>query len=342
MSAARPALRSASDLPLPATGRLAAGAGGGPAAAVRVRVPATSANLGPAFDCAGLALTCHDVLEFTPAGTGLAVEVSGIGAGELPADESHLVVRAFRAACDELGWAPPGLRVSAHNGIPQGRGMGSSAAAVVAGVVGAWALCPDVGEVDRDAVLRLTTELEGHPDNVAPCLLGGATLSWMTPQGARATRLEVDPSVAPVVLVPPGTLSTHVARGLLPDVVPHGDAAHAAGRAALLVQALTREPSLLLDATEDRLHQRQRGAAMPESLALVDRLREQGLPAVVSGAGPSVLVLAVAPAGSSSVPAEADLQAVRRAAPPGWTVLPLDVDADGARVGHGNSQVSSR
>jgi homoserine kinase len=301
--------------------------------AVRVRVPATSANLGPAFDCAGLALTRHDVLEFAETGSGLVVEVSGVGAGELPTDESHLVIRAFRAACTELGWSPAGLRVVAENTIPQGRGMGSSAAAVVAGVVAAWALCPDVEAVDPDAVLRLTTELEGHPDNVAACLLGGATLSWMTPEGARAARLDVAPSVLPVVLVPDGTLSTHVARGLLPATVPHADAAHAAGRAALLVHALTRQPELLLDATEDRLHQQQRAAAMPGSLALVDRLRERGLAAVVSGAGPSLLVLT---AGT------ADLGTVRDEAPSGWTVLPLDVDHGGARVLEGNPQVSSR
>jgi homoserine kinase len=304
--------------------------------AVRVQVPATSANLGPAFDCAGLALTRHDVLEFAVTGSGLAVEVAGVGAGELPTDESHLVVRAFRAACAELGWSPPGLRVVAENSIPQGRGMGSSAAAVVAGVVGAWALCPEVGTIDTDAVLRLTTELEGHPDNVAACLLGGATLSWMTPDGARAARVEVEHSVAPVVLVPGGTLSTHVARGLLPDAVPHADAAHAAGRAALLVHALSRDPGLLLDATEDRLHQRQRTAAMPESLALVDRLRERGLPAVVSGAGPSVLVLA------RTTSAEEDLRTIGELTPSAWTVLPLDVDVAGARVLHENPQVSSR
>jgi homoserine kinase len=217
--------------------------------AARVRVPATSANLGPAFDCAGLALTCHDVLEFTVTDGGLAVEVGGVGAGELPTDESHMVVRAFRAACSELGWSPPGLRLIAANEIPQGRGMGSSAAAVVAGVFGAWALCPDVEAIDLDAVLRLTTELEGHPDNVAACLLGGATLSWTTDTGARADRLEVAEEIAPVVLVPGSTLSTHVARGLLPDVVPHADAAFNAGRSALLVHALTREPRRLLEAT---------------------------------------------------------------------------------------------
>jgi homoserine kinase len=298
---------------------------------VRIRVPATSANLGPAFDCAGLALSCHDVVEFDVAADGLEVVVSGEGVHSLPSGEEHLVVRAFRAACAELGWSPPGLRLVAANEIPQGRGMGSSAAAVVAGVLGAWALCPEVATIDRDAVLRLTTELEGHTHNVAACLLGGATLSWTTEAGARAERLDVAEELAPVVLVPGGTLSTHVARGLLPDVVPHADAAFNAGRSALLVHALTRRPELLLEATQDRLHQRQRAAAMPESLALVDRLRERGHAAVVSGAGPSVLVLA----GRGAVPGVIDLT------PEGWRALPLDVDVRGACVLSERSEISS-
>jgi homoserine kinase len=295
-------------------------------------VPATSANLGPAFDCAGLALSRYDVLEFAVLPSGLDLSVSGVGAGELPTDESHLVVRAFRAACDQLGWTPPGLRLVADNRIPQGRGMGSSAAAVVAGVVGAWALCPDVDQIDEDAVLRLTTELEGHPDNVAPCLLGGATLSWTTADGADAVRLDVHPDIRPVVLVPAETLSTHVARGLLPDVVPHADAAFNAARSALLVHALTRDPAMLLEATDDRLHQRQRAAAMPQSIGLIDALRVRGLAAVVSGAGPSVLVLTAGP----------DDGALADLTPPGWSTLPLEVDAAGAEVLVETPEVSSR
>jgi homoserine kinase len=301
-----------------------------------VRVPATSANLGPAFDCAGLALARHDVLDFAVVPDGLTVEIDGVGAGELPTDESHLVVRAFRAACAELGWTPPGLHVSARNAIPQGRGMGSSAAAVVAGVLAAWSLCPDVDAVDGNAVLRLTTELEGHPDNVAACLLGGLTLSWMGERGVGADSLPVHGDVRPVVLVPDATLSTEVARGLLPDVVPHADAAFNAGRSALLVHALT-SGTLLLEATEDRLHQRQRTAAMPASLALVDRLRATGHAAVVSGAGPSVLVLARRSRGG-----DGEVQAITRAAHEGWTVLPLDVDRAGARVDRPIGKVSSR
>jgi homoserine kinase len=313
-----------------------------PRTSVRVRVPATSANLGPAFDSAGLALSLHDVLEFAFTDGGLAVQMTGEGADTLPTDESHLVVRAFRAACAELGWSPPGLRVVAANAIPQGRGLGSSAAAVVAGVLGAWALCPLVETVDVNAVLRLTTEMEGHPDNVAPCLLGGLTLSWTTDRGPVADRLDVDPVVQPLLLVPATTLDTHVARGLLPAVVPHADAAFNAGRAALLVHALTREPALLLDATEDRLHQRQRAAAMPESLALIDRLRGSGYAAVVSGAGPSVLVLTRRqPDDQPGTPTGAGVREVTELTPEGWSVLPLEVDRSGARVLSDREQVSS-
>ncbi|MGY1769704.1 homoserine kinase [Blastococcus sp. SYSU D00813] len=309
---------------------------------VRIRVPATSANLGPAFDCAGLALSCADDLEFGVTDGGLSVEVTGEGADTLPADESHLVVRAFRAACAELGWTPPGLRLRAVNAIPQGRGMGSSAAAVVGGVFGAWALCPDVGSVDLDAVLRLAARLDGHTDNVAACLHGGVTLAWDGVDGPVAERLDVDPAIQPLLLVPGSTLSTHTARGLLPDVVPHADAAFNAGRAALLVAALTWDAGLLLAATEDRLHQRQRASAMPETLALVGRLRAEGLAAVVSGAGPSVLVLARRQPGDDLVDFS-DGAAVRQVAglvPDGWRLLPLSVDRTGVRVLSG-AQVSS-
>jgi homoserine kinase len=309
--------------------------------ATAIRVPATSANLGPAFDCAGLALTLHDVVEFSVTGAGLAVEVTGVGAADLPTDESHLVVRAFRAACAELGWLPSGLRVVAANGIPQGRGLGSSAAAVVAGVMGAWALCPDVETIDLDAVLRLTTAMEGHPDNVAACLLGSATLSWETPRGPAADTVPVAEDILPVVLVPESTLATHVARGLLPDAVPHADAAFNAGRAALLVHALTREPGLLLEATEDRLHQRQRAAAMPGSLALLDRLRGEGHAAVVSGAGPSLLVLTRHSPGDQTLDLPVRVREVVDLTPPGWRVLPLGIDPHGATVQHPLGRVSS-
>jgi homoserine kinase len=222
--------------------------------------------------------------------------------------------------------------------------MGSSAAAVVAGVMGAWALCPTVETIDLGAVLRLTTAMEGHPDNVAASLLGGATLSWTTAGGVAADRVEVHPDVLPVVLVPDDVLSTHVARALLPATVPHADAAHNAARAALLVLALTAEQDHLLEATEDRLHQRQRASAMPGTIALMDRLRAAGHAAVVSGAGPSLLVLTRHhPEDPPGDPAGAvRVREVAALTPSGWSVRPLAVDPSGARVQGGDPRVSSR
>lgn len=263
---------------------------GGAGSGVRVTVPATSANLGPGFDTLGLALQWHDVVEAELSPSGLEVRVDGAGADEVPRDERHLVVRAMRATFEELGGQPPGLVVRCSNTVPHGRGLGSSAAAIVAGVLAARALAG--GDLDDEAALALAARLEGHPDNVAPCLLGGLTIAWTSGGAARAVKLDVHPDVQPVVCVPEGHLATEAARGLLPDAVPHGDAARTAGRAALLVEALTRRPDLLLDATEDALHQPYRAAAMPATMALVADLRARGLPAVVSGAGPSVLVLA--------------------------------------------------
>jgi homoserine kinase len=288
--------------------------------AVRVRVPATSANLGPGFDAFGLALSLHDEVLVRVAGAGLAVDVTGEGADRLPRTERHLVVRALRAGFDALGGQPPGLEVRCANSIPHSRGLGSSAAAIVAGVLAARALVPDGAErLDDAAVLRLAAEMEGHPDNVAACLLGGFTTAWLERDGAHAVSVAPAPQLRPVVFVPQERASTVAARGLLPSVVPHADAAYNAGRAALLVHALTRDPRLLLAATEDRLHQTHRAPAMPASLALVERLRGDGVPAVLSGAGPTVLAFAVDggadPAGHATA---------------GWEAVHLDVDTVGA------------
>jgi homoserine kinase len=257
---------------------------------VTVEVPATSANLGPGFDALGLALDLADEVTVGITGGGVRVEVTGEGAGQLADDERHLIVRAAHAAFDRLGVRPPGLALTCRNRIPHARGLGSSSAAIVAGIVAARALCEGGDKrLDDTAVLRLATELEGHPDNVAPCLLGGLTIAWMDGPEARATRVDTDPRVLPVALVPASRSLTEQARAVLPAAVPHGDAAANAGRAALLVRALTAAPELLLPATEDRLHQSYRAAAMPDSAVLIDRLRAAGVPAVLSGAGPTVL-----------------------------------------------------
>ena len=261
------------------------------AAPVRVRVPATSANLGPAFDCAGLALGLYDDVVVMITDRGLSVDVAGEGADSLPRDKRHLVVKALRTAFDALGGQPRGLDVVCANRIPQARGLGSSSAAIVAAVVAARALVlGGEDDLDDDAALALATEIEGHPDNVAACLRGGLTFAW-TSDRVRVHRTDVHPDLAPVAFVPTVKASTKKVRGLLPDTVPHADAAANSARSALLALALTRSPELLLDATEDRLHQPYRASAMPRSAALVAGLRAEGVPAVISGAGPTVLAL---------------------------------------------------
>lgn len=289
---------------------------------VRVTVPATSANLGPGFDSLGLALELRDELEATVTGSGLGVDVAGEGAGDVARDETHLVVQAMRAACDVLGEHPSGLLLSCRNRIPHSRGLGSSAAAIVGGIFLARALVAEGGgAMTVDAAFGLAAELEGHPDNVAPAVYGGLTVAGRSGEAFFATRATVAPTVRAVAFVPPTALSTEVARGLLPEVVSHRHAAANAGRAALLVAALAGQPDLLLTATEDLLHQPYRRPAMPESLDLVDRLRADGHAAVISGAGPSVLVLCADGADLASY------------SPDGWTHLPLSVATAGVRTG---------
>ncbi|GAA3618609.1 homoserine kinase [Kineosporia mesophila] len=291
-----------------------------------VRVPATSANLGPGFDSLGLALALHDVVTLSPAASGLEVTVEGEGAGGVPLTEDHLVVRAVRAGFDHAGVPQPGIRLHCVNSIPHGRGLGSSAAAVVAGLVAARGCLAEPEVLDDATVLALATSLEGHPDNAAAALLGGCTISWLSPSGVpRAERVEVRADLDPVVCVPSGELSTSTARAMLPALVPHPDASFNAGRAALLVHALTRRPDLLLEATEDRLHQAQRAPAMPETAELVHRVRELGAAAVVSGAGPSVLVLGARGEAAAAVNSALGGSVAHR-----WTVLRPGIDTVGS------------
>jgi homoserine kinase len=291
------------------------------AAPVRVRVPATSANLGPGFDSAGLALTLYDDVMVRVAESGLVVDVAGEGADTLPRDKRHLVVKSLRAAFDRLGGQPRGLEVVCANRIPQSRGLGSSSAAIVAAVVAARALVLGGDELlDDDASLALADELEGHPDNVAACLRGGVTFAWGSP--VQVLRLDAHPDLAPVAFVPPTRSSTRRVRAMLPATVPFADAASNAGRAALLPTALSTAPELLLAATQDALHQQYRAPAMPRTAKLVASLRRSGIPAVVSGAGPTVLALV----------RSADAEAVAAQAPNGWSVQQLRVEPHGARV----------
>ena len=256
---------------------------------VSVDVPASTANLGPGFDALGVALGWRDTMTLSVAAEP-SFDLSGVGAETVPRDETHLVIRAARAGFDALGVPAPALSLSAHNTIPHGSGLGSSAAAVVAGAAAAWGLTRPGVDPDPEWLLQVTFGFEGHGDNLAAAIGGGAVLAWQ--DGApRHVALPVDHTVRAVAYTTEVSVATRSARGVLPETVPHADAAANAGRAALLVHALTARPDLLFEATEDRLHQQYRADLMPESSALVADLRERHFAAFISGAGPTVVVL---------------------------------------------------
>lgn len=300
---------------------------------VTVRVPATSANLGPGYDSLGLALSLYDTLTVETLDTGeLLFELAGEGSETLPRDSSHLVVKAITAALARLGFRHSGLRIIANNVNPHGRGLGSSACAVVAAVVAANALVPAPSQRDRAWILQVTSEMEGHPDNVAPALFGGLALSWQDSDQYSSTCAEVSPQVIPIVAVPDYELSTEAARALLPASIGHHAAAMNSGRAALLIHALTQKPEFLLAGTEDYLHQSYRAEAMRPSAGLLSALRAAGHAAVVSGAGPTVLVLA-----NGEAEAEASLEFIsgytsENTPDVAWRVMKLAVDVEGAKV----------
>ena len=269
---------------------------------VRVRVPASSANLGPGFDSLGLALGIYDEIEVTATGSGLEVEVRGEGAGDVPLNASHLVVRAIERGLEAAGVWASGLKVLCENSIPHSRGLGSSATAAVGGLFAAnelvRAVVPEQA-LSQGQLLQLASEFEGHPDNAAASVLGGAVVSWTDKCGDdrrySGVCLEVHPDIRAYVLIPSDRGATSEARGLLPAMVDHATAAFNVSRSALVVVALTSRPDLLLEATEDMLHQPQRAATMPRTAYWMNRLRERGIAATVSGAGPSVLALTTRP-----------------------------------------------
>jgi homoserine kinase len=294
-----------------------------------------------------LALSLYDDVEVGVRPSGLAVEVvaESHGSTDVALDETHLVVRAVRAGFDALGVGQPGLALRCTNRIPHGRGLGSSAAAIVAGLVAARELAG--APADPEWLLRLAAEIEGHPDNVAAAVLGGFTVAWTEPDGARALRVEPDAALRPVVFVPEVRQSTAASRGALPSQLDHADAAWNVGRAALLAVAVGGLGSraaapgagdadgvesvedgetlrrLLFAATEDRLHQPFRLPTVPGTQNLVARLRARSIAAVLSGSGPTVIALAV---GDNAV------EVAESAADDGFRRLPLTVDRRGAVV----------
>lgn len=282
-----------------------------------VRAPATVANLGPGFDALAMALDLHNEVTLDTDGQP-SVTISGEGAGELPEDASNLIFRTMTFLSKEWGAPLPPFRLESQNRIPLERGLGSSAAAVVTGLLLADRLLGT--RLDEDGMLELATDLEGHADNVAACLRGGLVLAYLSSGGWRAERLDPHPSLTPALLVPEHErLATSDARRALPREVPLGDAAFNAGRAALAVLALTSRPELLAAALEDRLHQPRRLPLVPASRALFEDLRQSGVPVCVAGAGPSLVAFE---SGGSRVP---DLG-------PGWRILRLQPASAGADV----------
>lgn len=286
---------------------------------VTVQVPATSANLGPGFDSFGLALGWYDSITLEVTETGFTAAVTGEGAEGLPRDERHLVLSSALAALAALDVHPSGLHLSCANTIPHGRGLGSSSAAIVSGLLGAATLAGQ--RVDRQWLLQVADRIEGHPDNVAAAIFGGMVVAYAAADELRVAEIAVHPAIEALVLVPDTPVATRTARGMLPAQVSHTDAAANSARAALLVSALASNPDLLFDGTEDRLHQSYRSGVMTDSYALLRSLRQKGFAAVISGAGPSLLVLGTG----------ADLDRVEVPARCGFRAHRLTVGA-GARV----------
>lgn len=268
----------------------------------QVSVPASSANIGPGFDSFAIALEMRDryaaqILD----DESFDVDVTGEGADQVKKDSKNLIIKSMVRGFEHMGGKPRGIALRALNVIPHGRGLGSSASAIVGGLALARSLVL-TGEqyMSDEDLITLATELEGHPDNVAAAFYGGATIAWLeskiNSEGessniGRAVSLKVDDRIKALLLVPENQLSTTKARKLLPESISHQDAVLNSSRTALLVHALAERPDLLFTATEDLLHQKYREEAMPKSIALVEKLRGAGLAAVVSGAGPSVMVL---------------------------------------------------
>ena len=297
---------------------------------MQVQVPATSANLGPGFDCFGLALNMHDrYMAQVMDESGVDIDVTGEGADAVPTNDKNLVIKAMYKGFDFLGGRPRGISLRQLNVIPHGRGLGSSAAAIVGGLALARALVLGGNErMTHEDMLNIANEMEGHPDNVAAAIYGSANIAWQESQRnhvvAQSLNIEVDPRVGVLAFVPSTELSTSKARKMLPESIPFQDAVRNSINTAVLIQALHHRPDLLLGATEDYLHQSYRKDAMPQSFALMTKLRNAGVAAFISGAGPTVLVLHTG--------GDAEAAELERAAGERFQMIPLGVSRAGVSV----------
>ena len=297
---------------------------------IQVQVPASSANLGPGFDSFGLALGMHDryVAQILD-DAGLDIDVTGEGADVVPRTDKNLLVKAMYKGFDFLGGKPKGIAVRALNVIPHGRGLGSSASAIVGGLSLARALVlTGIDKMNDEKLLQLATEMEGHPDNVAAALYGNAVVAWQEDHHgksvAQAISLNVDTRIRAIAFIPSTSVATAKARKMLPETIPHRDATQNSANSALLVHALTLRPDLLFRATQDFLHQAYRSEAMPASFALLTKLRGAGVAAFISGAGPTVLALHTG--------SESDVAELIRAAGNKFEAKSLEISRTGAQL----------
>ena len=297
---------------------------------VQVQVPASSANLGPGFDCLGLALNMHDrYMAQVMDEPGVDIDVTGEGADNIPTTDKNLVIKAMHKGFDFLGGRPRGIALRQLNVIPHGRGLGSSASAIVGGLALARALVLGGNErMSNEDMLNIANEMEGHPDNVSAAIFGGANLAWQESQRghvvAQSLNFDVDPRIGALAFVPSTEFSTSKARRMLPESIPHGDAVKNSSNVAVLVQALQNRPDLLLGATEDYLHQSYRKDAMPSSFAMMTKLRKAGVAAFISGAGPAVLVLHIG--------GESEAVELERAAGDKFQMIALGISRTGVSV----------
>jgi homoserine kinase len=290
---------------------------------VHVRVPASSANLGSAFDCAGLGLDMwDDIYARVNEERGMRVAVSGVGEGVLPGDCSHLVAQAMKLGFDALGVHPSGVDIRCVNHIPHGQGLGSSAAAIIGGFFAARALVVNGENLLSDTeLLTHALALESHPDNLSGSLFGGFSIAWVNGNGAAEhVTFQPHPDINVTLCIPTSITPTDQARAVLPNQIPLADVVVNLGASAALVHAMTGDPSLLFAATRDAIHQQRRKACFSPSLDLMDALRSAGMPAVISGAGPAVLVFAAPGQVETFLPG------------PDWQIASIGVAARGAHI----------
>lgn len=295
-------------------------------ATMRVRVPATMANIGPGFDCMGMALNLYNELEVEVLESGLVIENLGRDTEGLPTDETHLVVRSMERVFQVVGRRPEGMHLKVTTAIPVSRGLGSSAACIVGGLVAANELTG--GSLQQQELLELAVELEGHPDNVAPALLGGIVVSAGEAGDTSYIRFPVPAELQTLTAIPNVALSTSAARQALPSEVAYADAVHNVGRAALLVAALMQENYTVVEkALDDRLHQPYRSRLLPSLNHIYQQSKAKGLKAmIISGAGPTLAYLLM-PSTRSSQQVFLDLLAET---PEEWEVMTLSGDNEGA------------